>query len=1254
MSKVTQIETKLKAIDGGRFQTLCDFYLRQHPRYINLQSIGSAIGKDKTTTGIPDSIITLPDGTLALAHYTTKESGLSGKLRADYESSFNEAKTGIPVDQIKEIIFCHNGNCRDELSLVKLGQERGVIVTIFGLKQIAYDLFDKYRGLAREFLYVEVDSGQIVSPEEFVSDYGKNSLSTPLDTAFHFREEELQELLTALESNDLVLISGPAGVGKSRLMLEAGGRFKLAHEGWTVKSIINRGVDIFQDLKVYLQRPGKYVLLVDDANRLDDRLNYILQLLHEQTEEVRIKIIATVRDYAREKVRSKAAPYGGGYEVKLQPFSDDQIRTLVSDEANINDYFFLKRIVDIARGNPRLAMMAAKVATEKQTFESIVDVSSLYDEYFGSVLENLKDLDEEMALKVAGIVSFFRAIDCSDQGLMGAVSGAFAIAPSDFRHTVKQLNRLELVDLHENEVAKISDQVLGSYLFYTAALKSEILSFSTLLDHFFPRHHSLFIDALHPVLNSLGARIENKLRPHIDRKWKALEDEQRHEDLISLMQAFWFVKETDTLRYIRETVRHLPTEEVEIDSLDFCKEIDARSNPLLDLLGVFNSSSHSRTALELVLEAFSRDPRYLGNVLRMLKNDFGFKPDSSFLEFTHQREVIDLLWTRTEDGKSLLYSKLFLSIATHYLHTHFETTERKSRWSISLTPFSLFSTPTLHMLRQIIWDHVFALYSAPELQRDVLDLLHDYSHAGYQVEDISIVAQDAQQVIPFMLATLEPGNFKHISIVRRYLAKLDYVGVVYELNIRDKFTNQLSRLADMLLINDIPPGKSFLEEEEQREEELRIYVEDFTAEDYKQLLFQCLKMRNDTPDAKWSFQRGIGKLFSILKEKGSELYTPVVVAYLEMGSPFGLNGREVAEALIQSMNVDLAYSIINGSDYPDKPKWIFDFFARIPASEVTSVHLDQLYNLYSETPVSSMPVDLQFLERYIPLDERVVVRVVETLLSRMELEKDSGFALRLSSLFNPYATPPENLLSYFGTEHEWLKRAYLAALEAQNHFDYDGRGLNLILDIDHRFLHENINFLVDKAKRSERYWLNSLDDSRDFSFLWRRKDYESLVSEALERLFELRQGEGFHSEHYLEVLFGTAARGKKMPSELVKRQAELIGRLIVERATDADFMEFVFQAVRSLPGDDRRELIAIFLQNNKRFEDFNRLRLESMSGAWSGSAVPFFQKKLDFAESLLPLVQCLDLLEHRSQVEKWIETLQRRIEKEKRDDFVDI
>ena len=222
MSKLNQIQRALAELSGGAFQKLADAYLFRRG-YENINPLGSVVGADKVRAGTPDTLVTLADGRFAFAEHTTEKRGLHKKLSGDLDKCFDEEKTGILVAEIAEIIFCHTSglDTKERDSLARRCQERGVNLNFYGPGPIAFDLYQKYPGLARDFLGVEVDTGQSVGPGEFVSAYNKSAL----DTGFYFREAELQGVLDALGSARAHKRYG----ARSRRPLEARGQSRLRH-----------------------------------------------------------------------------------------------------------------------------------------------------------------------------------------------------------------------------------------------------------------------------------------------------------------------------------------------------------------------------------------------------------------------------------------------------------------------------------------------------------------------------------------------------------------------------------------------------------------------------------------------------------------------------------------------------------------------------------------------------------------------------------------------------------------------------------------------------------------------------------------------------------------------------------------------------------------------------------------------------------------------------------------------------------------
>ncbi|MBW2741419.1 MAG: hypothetical protein JRE64_21825, partial [Deltaproteobacteria bacterium] len=290
MSKINQIQNKIRELEGGAFQKLADAYIHKKG-YNHINTIGSVIGSDKVRKGTPDTLVSFPNGKFVFAEYTTQKDDVYGKLDKDLDKCLSEDKTGVPIEKIEEVVFCHTStlSAKEESALVEKAQKNGIKISTFGIGPISYDLYQKYPGLSRDFLGVEIDTGQILPPDEFITSWNKNRLATRLDTSFHFRDEEVKIVLQGIESNNLFIVSGRAGIGKSKLVVECCERFKQNHPEYEVLCILNRGPDLFEDLRVYFSEPGNFLIFVDDANRIS-RFEYVVQILINQREDQTIKV----------------------------------------------------------------------------------------------------------------------------------------------------------------------------------------------------------------------------------------------------------------------------------------------------------------------------------------------------------------------------------------------------------------------------------------------------------------------------------------------------------------------------------------------------------------------------------------------------------------------------------------------------------------------------------------------------------------------------------------------------------------------------------------------------------------------------------------------------------------------------------------------------------------------------------------------------------------------------------------------------
>jgi hypothetical protein len=1277
MSKLTEIEKALRSIDPAGFQRICDAYLYARG-YRSINPIGVVIGADKVKRGTPDTLVPLPNGNYAFAEYTTQQTGVVEKFLDDMSKCFDESKTGIPANRIQEFVACHTSvlDPGDEHKLVEEGRKRGCLVTTFGLGPIAHDLLQRFPGLAREFLNVELDTGQILTLDAFVAAYGKSAVATPLDTEIRFREEDIKRGLADLEGSDLIIVAGPAGVGKSRLALELCRRYADQHPEVEARAVLYRGLDLFNDTRTYFATPGLHLIFVDDANRVSG-FGHILSLLHEQREDRRVKIVATVRDYALDKVREETRPYGSGLTLMLNGLKDEQIRDVVTKDFGILNYEYYERIVEIAQGNPRLAVMAARIAKTEQTLRSLANVSALYDEYFRSIGRDIADLQDLELLRAAGIIALFRHVDRKNEEQMRVITRVFQIPPERFWPIVERLHESEVVDLYEDEVVRLSDQVLATYLFHLAFFGQKVLDPGSFFHpEFFPKYRSRLFDALNPAASAFDAQaITNAIRPFLKHRWVDLENTGNEQGLLELVNSFGAIDETATLTYLRDRINALAVEPIDVSTIVF-KSAAPSSTSLWDVLD--NLRDHElpivRMALALTLDLAAKRPSELPHALHVLIDGFGMQHTSHLREYEVQTALIETLWDRRNacpTEQRPLFDRLFLMVAEPLLHTEFRTHHAKGM-AISILTFEVPVTPALTKLRQTIWAHIPDLLSNPEAKPFALELIRQHTRGGYQVKNKDLLATDAAVAIPALDRALDPSSYLECAVVQDYLHLLKSKRVTLDktldqqrATLQSRFAGPTVELATLLLddVDDLQErAKDWREFEKQKETALKNYVASRDLTGLEQLLADCVtiydglkaeeavKGEPGTPSHKeWQFKQSIGTMMQAVAERDPSLFVDLVDWYLAHGEKLELEPYSVVPLLIKSAGPDRAHGILTSRNFVRQKLWLTGFYVWLPDDAVTDDRLRELLSHYAAAAVSELLRDLDFLAKFECLDTRIVPKVVAMLVEKAQAEPRIGFSLAVT--FDGKGAIGGRLRKIFGGSPEdasLLKRAYFAASVGYPHFDYNATSFSALLDIDPGFGAEWVDWRYATAEKGKGY-LSRMDEHRDYSDIWRRDDYMRVMRDILERV---RINQKFDSFSYGDT-FVTMRNDEPQSAKIRVRQREFFETWINEAANDISQMRFVFARVVGLPEEERRALMSAFLSRNQKVEDFQQLRLEPDSQTWSGSQVPLLEKQVAFLESLLPLFDRIALLDHRQSVQEQIAGRRKYIEEEKKRDFLE-
>ena len=364
MPKIIDIERKIDELNGGQFQALCDDLLSKQG-YKNLVKIGTKEGSSKTTKGTPDSYFKTENGKYIFVEYTTKKDNLLKKIKDDIEKCLDVEKTEIADSDIEEIIYCYTSSNllpKEDKELMKICEERGILLKLYGINEIANDIYNKYKIIAKEHLNLSLDTGQIFEVEDFIRKYDSYDMVAPLSTKFQFREKEIEGIISNFEKNKIILLHGAAGVGKTRLALEVAQRIS-NEKDYKLLCIKSNKQSIFEDLKSYINTENKYLIFVDDINEL---INPKV-LLDYLTNDSKIKLIFTIRNYAKETILNNINEITSSvFAMEIKKISDEEIKEFLIQNMEIRNEHYISKIQEIAQGNTRIAYMAGKLAIETQ------------------------------------------------------------------------------------------------------------------------------------------------------------------------------------------------------------------------------------------------------------------------------------------------------------------------------------------------------------------------------------------------------------------------------------------------------------------------------------------------------------------------------------------------------------------------------------------------------------------------------------------------------------------------------------------------------------------------------------------------------------------------------------------------------------------------------------------------------------------------------------------------------------------------
>lgn len=493
MSRLNLVERELGQLDGGSFQKLAEAYVYRKLHLKSIVTLGSQLGTNKPTKGIPDAH-SLANNEAVLIPFTTAQCDSFKKLKRDIEECVS---TQIPEGYSRRIICCHlvwRLTPEQEGELLELGSR----IELIGPKTIAMDLANEYHDLAADFLNIRMGIGALVTVNEWIESEGRKGFATPQSKPLRHRGRELNELEKKLDQVQILVLKGSSGSGKTRLALEAVKRYA---DGKQIESYVlsqMRIPGVAEDINAFLSE-GDAALLIDDAQQSEG----LDAALEAAVRNPGLRVILTVRDYAYEQLMHGVRRSVKSETYSLERLEDTAVRALLQEDYEITSSLFLDKIEKIARGNLRIAIMAALCA-KREGYPGIESAHGIMDVFYDKLISGLEG-DDLVLLSYLSVYApcDFKEGDPTHDGLLSE-----GISRSSMERRARKLHDRNILDLLEGSngvvAVKFEQLNLQDYCVYKAIFEEHIIGLRNFIEEFVTRDRRKVVRVLNILISVFG------------------------------------------------------------------------------------------------------------------------------------------------------------------------------------------------------------------------------------------------------------------------------------------------------------------------------------------------------------------------------------------------------------------------------------------------------------------------------------------------------------------------------------------------------------------------------------------------------------------------------------------------------------------------------------------------------------------------------------------------------------------------------
>ena len=1255
MADLNDIKIAIKKLEGGKFQGMCNQILYEMG-YTNYSPLGSAEESDKTVFGTPDTFF-IKDDLVVQIEYTTQEDDIFNKLKKDIKKCINEFKK-LNVCQRKIIIFYSSTKLKldQSVELFTLCKEENIDLEIYNLESIANILKNEYPIIAKEYLDVSVDTLQVLSPEEYLSDYNNKKGSVKLNKILLYREDEKKIIIDSIKSNDITLVSGKSGCGKTHLILDVIIK-KYDDLGFdAIYCINNKNLDLYSDLKKRFKKGKKYLIFIDDINNICD-FNQIFSFLADQFSE--LKIIASVRDYAKKNVIEKIEDFerttNNRFDKKyidIGKLKLNELSNIIKTNSIIKNSIVIRNIIHVSQGNARIMMMAVDVISRDGIKE--YKISEIYDKYYNLIIKSLEK-ESKTIMKSLAIVCLLNAVDLNNSFHCNLLD-EYKLNIEQFKKDLIILHDNEIIDMISDSMAKVSEQCIANYSIYLSLIVNKNIELSHLITIFFNISISRIVEDISILFTIFGTNeVKIIIKESLRKVWNKINDFNIRKS--DFLEKFGFFLDEEAIHYCKDYISEIEENKISysFDNIIKDKNRQYSDDQILSLLENFKHTDNLEKSIDIIIEYYMKDNSILSEVFKFFAHNFGFNEEVLYDNFEIQKLVINKLilnYDKTKDSNTLY---LILLLIAEYMKFSGDFSYSNGKREIVITHYSLPESSNLRDFRNLMLNFLLKIANENSYHYLIINVLSNIYNSGYgKPDNIKDLIKNDKTKIRDILNCLMPLNFRLcvlINSLNKFYKKISVTPLDIKINDNEAFS-LYSRILSSVDENY---------KESSTHENMKKITKKYSKEELKAILLN-IREYESLAESEWNVNVGVSQFLKTIFEFNKDETEFVIRFILKNNIVKYINIDFVVNFCIENLGYMNTKNILYSYDYDRKFYFIVASYSLIPSNMISKGELNNLKDFISDkvSISSGYAVDLSFISKYRIIDKNVYSNILHIIYNTYH-DKSFEFSLICSLLFNEHSNiSPKLLLEYFANDYDILFKTYLLLQEYRDNYDYNFTYFKMFLDIDYN---KYSKLYVKNLKLNSKY----SQDHNPLVCIWNYDD--KCITSFLEYVLKPRSKiflnireyfakhfNSIHRQSYIEMVDRRKVLNKIFSSgnDVMKKQEEYLVRFINIYYYNKDVIYDLFSVISTRPRDFRLECIKSFLLKNNDDLVFEKLQFEPNNWSWSGSEIPIIEDRIAFFNDVYSMICELgpEYNKHKEYIEKKIEYLRLRRADVARNEFL--